>query len=279
MTVAIVTDSTSDVPADLAQRYKISIVANFLMIGDKSYQDGIDITREQFYALLPTLASPPTTASPSPAFYEQLYRRLFEQGYSDIISIHPPSYMSAIYNTASLGAKEFGERVHLFDSEQLSLGSGFQVLAAAEVALQGIAVESIIELLVSLRLHARVFAMLDTLEYVRRSGRVSWARTQLGNLLQIKPFIEVRMGQIIRQGDARTRRKGIERLREFLLGLGPLERLAVMHTNAERDAREFLGSLQTSIPPDPLLVNVTPIIGTHVGPNGLGFAAIIKPEA
>jgi DegV family protein with EDD domain len=118
--------------------------------------------------------------------------------------------------------------------------------------------------------------MLDTLEYVRRSGRVSWARAQLGNLLRVKPFLEVREGDVLRIGDARTRHKGIERLKQLLQDLGALERLAILHTNAEDDARQILDEIHPDLDTTPLVVNVTTVIGTHVGPNGLGFAAVLR---
>ena len=125
------------------------------------------------------------------------------------------------------------------------------------------------------RPRAHVIAMLDTLEYLRRSGRVSWARARLGNLLRIKPFVEVKSGGVVSLGETRTRRKGIERLHQFLNEQGSLERLAILHTNAEQDARQFLADLDFPIPANPLIVNVTTVIGTHVGPNGLGFATVV----
>ena len=118
--------------------------------------------------------------------------------------------------------------------------------------------------------------MLDTLEYLRRSGRVSWARASLISLLQIKPFIELRDGVVHRRGEVRTRKKGINRLLEMLRDLYPWERLAILHSNAEVEARQLLEDLHPDMPTQPLIVNVTTIIGTHVGPNGLGFVAVVK---
>jgi fatty acid-binding protein DegV len=121
-----------------------------------------------------------------------------------------------------------------------------------------------------------VIAMLDTLEYVRRSGRVSWARARISGLLRIKAFLEVKEGTVFSLGEARTRQKGIERLMELIHKLGPMERLALLHTNAEGDARKILSDLNPQLSTEPLLVNVTTAIGTHVGPNGLGIAAVIS---
>jgi len=133
-----------------------------------------------------------------------------------------------------------------------------------------------LRLLDEIRGRVRLVAMLDTLEYIRRSGRVSWARARLGNLLQIKPFIELTDGDVRSLGESRTRTKGIHRLREFLYDLGALENLAILHTNAENDARQFVKTLQLHLSSAPLIINVTTVIGTHVGPNCLGFAVLIK---
>jgi DegV family protein with EDD domain len=166
--------------------------------------------------------------------------------------------------------------VHVLDSKQLSLGLGFQVLEAAESSLKGLSLEAILERIEDVRRRVRVVAMLDTLEYVRRSGRVSWARAQLGNLLHVKPFLEVRDGNVFKLGDTRTRRKGIERFKQLVRGLGALERFAILHTNAEDEARQILEEINPDLSAPPLVVNVTTVIGTHVGPNGLGFAAVLR---
>jgi DegV family protein with EDD domain len=157
------------------------------------------------------------------------------------------------------------------------MGLGFQVLAAAEAIAHQASISEVLSLLTEVRSRVRVVAMLDTLEYVRRSGRVSWARARLGGLLQVKPFVEVREGgKVISLGETRTRSKGITRLKELMLGMGELERLAILHTRAEADARQILNDLKNLLPFEPLIVNVTTVIGTHVGPNGLGFAAVVK---
>ena len=276
MTIAIVTDSTADIPDHLAEECQISVVPNTIVIDGKSMLDGKDISREEYYNRLPTMKMQPTTATSSSGMYQELYDKLFEQGASHILSIHAPRLLSGIFGAASAAAQAFGDRIQVIDSGQVTLGLGFQVLAAAQAALQGSSLEAILARLESVRQRARVFAMLDTLEYVQRSGRVSWTRARIGTLLNLKPFVEVRDGQVLSMGETRTRRKGIDHLRELLYRLGPLERLAILHTNAEQDARQFLSSLEMDVPADPLVVNITTVIGTHTGPNGLGFAAVIQ---
>lgn len=280
MKIAIVTDSTADLPKEILQSYKINIVPNLVIIGERSLEDGIDISRREFYEQLPEMDPQPTTATASSGTYRQLYQSLLEAETDSIISIHASSKLSGIYNAAHSAAQEFEGRIHVLDSETITMGLGFQVLTAAEATQQGMSLESTLERIEDVRRRVRVVAMLDTLEYVRRSGRVSWARARIGNLLRIKPFLEVKGGEVFSLGEARTRSKGVARLSEFLRDLGSLERLAVLHTNAEADARHFLNEIHASqlgsLLSEPQVVNVTTIIGTHVGPNGLGFAAVVE---
>jgi DegV family protein with EDD domain len=273
--IAIVTDSTADIPEELIARYELHVVPNILVIDGQSVEDGKGISRREFYSSLPSMKAFPTTATASPGTYQQLYQRLFQEGFSQILSIHAASVLSGIFNAASLAAQTFGECLHVIDSHYVTLGLGFQVIAAAEAALHE-PLDSILALIEDVRRRVRVIAMLDTLEYVRRSGRVSWARAHLGDLLQIKPLIELRSGQVHRLGEERTRRKGIERLLKHLRDLGRLERLAILHTNAEEEAQRLVEILRPDLSAQPSCVNVTPIIGAHVGPNGLGFAAVVR---
>jgi len=276
MSIAIVTDSTCDIPAELVTKYKIHVVPNIIVMEGKSIEDGQGISRQEFYERLPDMDPLPTTSTASSGKYQELYENIFSRSYDQIISIHAASSLSGICNAASIAARDFGGHVHVVDSQQISLGIGFQVLTAAEAALQGNTLQSILAHLADVRTRIRVVAMLDTLEYVRRSGRVSWARAKVGSLLRIKPFIEVVKGEVRRAGDVRTRPRGIARLRDLLLSLGPLERLGIIHSNAEDDAHQFLASLDIDTTYEPIIVNATTVIGTHVGPNGLAFAVVIK---
>jgi DegV family protein with EDD domain len=242
----------------------------------KSIEDGVGISRREFYEKLPQMHPLPTTSTASSGTYQSLYEQLFKQGIEKIISIHASSLFSGIFNAASIAANTFGDRIDVIDSQNVSLGLGFQVLDAANAVQEGKTPESILSSIDNVRQRVRLIAMLDTLEYVHRSGRVSWARARVGSLLRIKPFIEIIEGEAKRAGDARTRRKGIAKLRELVLSLGPLERLGIMHSNAEIDAQQFLTSLDTDTPYEPLVVNATTVIGTHVGPNGLAFCAVTK---
>jgi DegV family protein with EDD domain len=278
--IALVTDSAADIPAELAEQNQINVVPLIMVIDGESIEDGQGMSRTEFYERMPGMLESPTTATPSSASFQQVYERLLNGGAEQVISIHTASTLSGIFNAASLGAAPFEGRVQVVDSGQLTLGLGFQVLKAATAIQSGATLEQVLRVLKDAYQRARVIAMLDTLEYVRRSGRVSWARARLGALLNLKPFIEVRTGQVLRLGEARTRRNGIERLKQLILNLGAVEHLAVLHSNAEAEARqirdEITQVLQPALSYQPLVVNVTSIIGVHIGPKGLGCAALLK---
>jgi DegV family protein with EDD domain len=274
MKIGFVTDSTADVPADLAERNGIEIVPALVNIGSHSYSDGIELSRVEFYTRLPNLYPPPTTSSPSVGSFQERYEKLLRKGAGLIISVHPPNELSGIFNAARLAAQDFGQRVKVLDSGQLSLGMGFQVILAAEAAGHGAVPDEVTSLMENIRQKARVAALLEGIEYVRRSGRVSWATAMIGGLLRLQPLIELRFGIVHRMGQVRTRLQGVERLMDILNSWGSLERLAVLHTNAESMARQLLEEVKSKVVVPPLLVNVTTAIGTHVGPNCLGFASI-----
>ncbi|OGO60370.1 MAG: hypothetical protein A2032_02835 [Chloroflexi bacterium RBG_19FT_COMBO_49_13] len=276
MKVAIVTDSTSDISSELATTHDIHVVPAILVMEGRSLEDGQELTREELYRQLPMLKTNPTTAAPSSGTFQKVYEDFFNKGADRIISIHVSSILSGICNAASVAAEGYGNRVQVIDSRHVTLGLGYQVLAAAQAARSGQELDEILKGIEEVRKRIHLVAMLDTLEFARRSGRVSWARSNIGNLLQIKPFLGVEDGKVIRMGETRTRQKGIERLERMLSELGPLENLAILHTNALPDAIQFLDHVKTFVKNNPLIINVTSIIGVHVGPNGLGFVAVAE---
>lgn len=282
MKIGIVTDSTSDIPAHIAEQHEIEIVPSILIIDGKEYADGKGITREDYYNRLPSLQTPPTTAAPSIGDFSTPYDSLLARGCDHIISIHAAEKLSTIINSARQAAHDFPGKITVIDSLSLSLGLGFQVLAAAEAAEEN-GLDAALVAVESTRKRLHVIAALDTMDYLRRSGRVPAAVTFFGGILNIKPMVELTEGQLKPIGAARTTKQAGQRVLNMLLEDGKLERLAILHTNAEPRARELLNNLMQqasqSVPRDILMVNVTTVIGTHVGPNGLGFAAVRNEKA
>ena len=282
MKLGIVTDSTCDIPNYLVEQFQLEVVSSILIIDGKEYADGIGISREDFYKRLPSIQTPPTTAAPSIGDFSARYDSLLTRGCEHILSIHATGALTTIINSARQAAQGFPEKITVIDSLSLSLGLGFQVLAAAEVAAESAetGLQAALDAVQATRKRLHLFAALDTMENMRRSGRVPAAVTFLGGLLNIKPLIEITNGEVKAVGAVRTTKQANERMMNFLLEGGLLERLAILHTGAEPRAKEFLNTLMQkasqSVPRDVLMVNVTTVIGTHVGPNGLGFAAVRK---
>jgi DegV family protein with EDD domain len=278
MKIGIVTDSTSDIPAYLVEQHEIAVVPSILVIEGKEYIDGKDITREEFYERLPSQKTSPTTAAPSIGDFAKIYDELFSKGCNHIVSIHPAMQLTTTVNVARQTAKDFPTKVTCVDSGSLSMGLGFQVIAAAEKTDLGL--QAVLDAIESTRKRLNVNAALDTMEYLKRSGRVPRVVAALGGLLSIKPMIELLHGEVRPIGATRTTHQADERIFEFLMKEGELERLAVLHTNAEPRATKLLDRVmdraRKSMPRDILMVNVTAVIGTHLGPNGVGFAAIRK---
>jgi DegV family protein with EDD domain len=276
MSVRIVTDSTCDLPAEIIARYGIHVVPLYINVGKQGYLDGIDITRQEFYNRLPTFPEHPTTAVPSIERFRAAYNTLADEDASEVLSIHISISLSAVVDVAHLAAQETTSvPVTVFDSQQVSLGTGFLVETAAKMAAAG---SSTPEILVELNAQIKrsyVFAALDTLEYLKRSGRMNKYLAGLATRLQIKPILTMHNG---RPGTerVRTRERALKRVVEMLATVGPLERIAIVHTHAQPERIAQLRLLAEPLLPrdDILTEDITPVIGTHIGPGAVGFTVI-----
>lgn len=274
--VKIVTDSTADIPPELGA--DISVMPCFIQFGTASFRDGVDITREQFYARLTTSDELPKTASPSAGMFEKVYRRVAGDS-GAVISLHLADALSGVCNAARVGAQAVApERITVFDSESVTMGLGWLCLAAARAARAGLSRAQILALLDQMKTRVHVFAAPDTLEFLRRSGRVGWASAMVGQFLRIKPVVGVYRGVVRSIDRVRTRARSIQRLVELVTELGRLESLAVLHTTAQEAALQLAREVARLAPRPIPVVEVTPVIGTHVGPNGLGLAAVVAHE-
>ena len=277
MTIRIVTDSSCDLPQEVIQEHRITVIPLFINIGDQSYLDGVDLSHQEFYERLPGFRPAAKTAAPGPEVFRKTFEQLASEGATEIISIHVSAKLSAIVDIARTAAKETTRLpVTVFDSRQLSLGTGFQVLAAAEAADRGLSMSEILVLLEEEIRRTHVFAALDTLEYLKRSGRMNFAISALGTLLQIKPFMKMYNGEPTVER-VRTRKGAIKRLVELLEEYGPYERVALLHSHARQRAEELLQEVRSLLPAGDIWVEeITPVLGAHIGPGVIGFACISK---
>lgn len=277
MKIAIVTDSTADISEQESVENNISIIPAIVVIGEDEFEDGRGLSREDFYSQLSTLSSPPTTAAPSIGMFSSLYSKLLNENFDHIISIHVASTLSGLHDAAKIAALGFEKAVTVVNSGQLSMGVGFQVIAAAQAAEKSTTkagIAPILEVIESVQRRIKVIAMLDTMEQLKRSGRVSWLQAGLGSILRLKLFVELKNGEVLRLGESRTRKNGLIRLSEMLKALGPLEQLSVLHTNAPGDAKTMANQFPLPSGQLPSIRNVTTVIGTHIGVNAVGFAAV-----
>ena len=274
--IRIAADSVCDLPAELAAALGVSIIPTYVNIGRESIaDDGVGLDREQYYRDLPTLTTQPTTAAPSPGDAADFYRRILDDGAEHIVSIHVPENLSGTLNAMRLGAETVGkDKITLVDSLQLTFGIGLQVWAAAELAQAGAQLDAILERIELVRGHCHVYAIIDTMEYLRRSGRVNSLVASVGGLLRIKPVIRVEGGEIESIGRLRTWSRAEQRLRELTRAEAPLDRLAVLHIANRAGAESFLESIQDIAPSDTLVIETTPTLGTHIGPGSIGVATL-----
>jgi fatty acid kinase fatty acid binding subunit len=274
--VAVVTDSTGDVPPDEAAALGLTVVPALLTVEGRTYvDDGRAFSRADLYRRMSSLEGLPTTAVPSPERFAAVYESLLRAGAPHILSIHLAGRLSGMFQTAAQAAQDFGDRVRVFDSGQVSLGLGFQAMEAAAAALAGNSIQLVTEVARQARDRARLIAMLNTLEFVRRSGRVGWLRASLGGMLNIKQLVEVVDGTIHRLERVRTRSRALDSLRQMAANWGPLRRLAILHTAVPEEASALRDEMMTLSKHNPLVVEVTTIIGAHVGPGSIGMAALL----
>jgi len=275
MSVRIVTDSTCDLPPETIAKYGICVLPLYINVGEHGFLDGIDITREEFYKKLPMFSVHPTTAVPSPLKFRALYNAFANEGATDVLSIHISGVLSAVVDIARVAAQETTSvPVTVFDSQQLSLGTGFLVETAARMAAAGCSIAEILVTLNEQIQRSYVFAALDTLEFLKRSGRMNKYLAGLGALLQIKPIMTMYNGKPGAER-VRTREHATNRLLELLQEVGALERLAIVHTHAPDRVSELRSLAVHLLPLDNILIaEITPVIGAHIGPGAFGFAAV-----
>jgi DegV family protein with EDD domain len=275
MSIGIVTDSTCDLPEDIVREYDIRVVPLYINIGERGYLDGVEITRQEFYARLPEFDPHPTTGTPGTIAFRDVYRSLAEDGATQVLSIHISKSLSATVDVARIAAREMSDiLVTVLDSRQLSLGTGFLVERAAQAASNGYGMDAILSILEDQILRTNVFAALDTLEFLHRSGRMNSIVAGLGSLLRLKPILTMYDGEPDSKR-VRTSERANRRLVEMLEALQPFERVAFVHTHAPERIADLMPLVDHMLPPgETLSVDITPVIGAHIGPGAAGFAVV-----
>ncbi len=276
MKIALVTDSTADLPKEIVQKYDIGIIPLYINVGEKGYMDGVDMTREEFYTLLPGFKQHPTTAVPGIDAFLEVFNKAIDKGADAILSLHIGKALSNTVDVARLAAEKIKKiPVHVFDPGNLSLGTGLLVREAAMMAEAGEKVKDILGAIAEKAKRTYTFAVLSTLEFLRRSGRLSNFMFGLGSLLILKPIIKMNDG-VTDLERTRTVNGSHKRLLELVEELGKLEQLAFVHTHALEKLALLQQEAAYLVPEGitPLIGEVTPVIGSHIGPGAVGFSVI-----
>ena len=283
MAVRIVTDSTADLPPELARELGITVVPLTVIFDGVAYRDGLDIQADDFYARLQSSKSLPTTAAPAPADFAAAYDSLLnEKGVEGIVSIHLSGKLSATYNNACQAAEGLGDKsefVAVFDSKSGSLGTGLQVILAARAAAGGATSSEVLALLKRYVDKVKLVFVVDTLEYLQRGGRIGRARAFLGNLLQIKPILSVRDGEIYPEERVRTRRQALDRLFQLCAQTPFVQEIGVVHATTPEEADELQRRFRAAFPAANIYFSrLGPALGVHLGPGVIG-AGVLQREA
>ena len=274
--VAIVTDSSAYIPNDLVKEYSITVAPQVLIWGNESYDDGVDIQPTEFYTRLKNAKVMPSSSQVTPASFHKIYKRLLDEKY-DILAILIADKLSGTIASAKQAKEFFPDAViQIFDSNSTAMALGFQVLAVARALAKGASLEECLALAEKARDHTGVVFTVDTLEFLRRGGRIGGAAAFLGTALNIKPILELKDGRIEPIEKVRTRKKALDRLIELVEdrsgGRRPI-RLATLHANAQSDAESVLETARVKFGAiESILSEVSPVIGTHAGPGTVGLA-------
>ena len=271
MGVRVVTDSACDLPDDLIERDGIEVVPLTIRFGKEELVDRKELSTDEFWRRLADSDVLPETSAPSAGAFEAAFRRQIADGATGIICINLSSKLSATMQSAQVAAQAVQADcpVVVVDSLMVSMGLGSLCLTAARRAADGDSLESIVANVTDRRNRSKLYGALDTLEFLKKGGRVGNARALLGSMLAIKPVLEVRDGEVEEAGKVRTRSKAL-RLLVDRVKQGPFENLAVLHGNAP-DLNELLDLLEPLAPQDEIVVGqIGPVIGTHAGPRVIG---------
>ncbi|MFW6174529.1 MAG: DegV family protein, partial [Chloroflexota bacterium] len=278
MPIAVVTDSTADIPPEVARRHNIHVVPLNLYFGTEEFKDGVTIQADEFYRRLTESKELPTTSQPAPGEFTALYEKLGET-HDGIISLHLSGKLSKTVNSAAQGKEAVQAdncRIEVIDTQQATASLGLTVLGVSQAVAQGADMEEALSLAADLAARARFDAMLQTLEYLAKGGRVGRAQAFLGGLLKFTPIITFENGEAQPVERPRTRRRGIERLKALVTGLAPFDQLAVLHANEPDEAQTLIEELQPFKPAGGEIVagRVGPVVGTYGGPGAIGIGFI-----
>ncbi len=282
MTVRIVTDSTADLTPDEATALGVTLVPLTVFFGDEAFLDIVELDSASFYDKLQKTKDLPRTSQPSPASFQAAYTRLMEEGADGILSVHLSSKLSGTYQSACTARDTMPEDVRkvpieVIDTLSISGGMAFAIRKAADEAKQGLSLAEIKNRLLERLSRTHIFTVLDTLEYVKRGGRIGAARALLGNMLSVKPIVTLKDGAVVPVEQPRTRSKAYARVAQLTSELMPLEELLIAESSTEV-GEQLAGALRAIHPEAIQRYNLGGVLGTHTGPGAVAVVAISAPH-
>jgi len=275
--IALVTDSTCDIPAEWIKQYDITVVPLTIIFGDQQYLDGVDLSPKEFYQRLPKETLHPTTSQPAPEAFLEAYQRAVANGADEILAITISSAMSGTIESARRAAAESTIPVHVIDGKNNSMGLGWQVIAAARVRDAGGDLDAMLAATEQVRKDMVYYIALDTIEYLARGGRIAGAARWLNSLLQIKPviFVHPETGTVGAVMPARSHKNAVDGMvREFFQHINtdrPLH-ITVLHNDVPEEAQALAERVQREHSPKELFISiVSPVLGVHTGPRAIAL--------
>ena len=282
MTIRLVTDSTADIPPEQAQADNITVVPLTVFFGDEAYLDGVDLDNASFYKKLQASKDLPRTSQPSPAAFQEAFKNLIDEGADAIISVHLSSKLSGTYQSACTARDTLPDTVkkipiEIIDSKNISIAMSRSILRAAQEVKEGHGLTEVKAHILDELSRTRILAVLDTLEYVKRGGRIGGASAFLGNMLSIKPIISLKDGEVVPIERPRTRNRAYARVAELLSEMGPVEHVSVAESS-EGFAEQLAQYVKTVYTGDLSFYKLGAVLGTHTGPGTAAIAAVIARQ-
>ena len=277
MTVKIVTDSACDLTDDEVASYGIEIVPLSIRFGDEEFIDREQLSITEFYARMAPSEHLPQTAAPSPGQFDQAFRRALDGGADQVVCVNLSRKVSATMEAAEAGARNIDGDIRVLDSGAVTCGLGTIVLAAAQAASDGASADEITAAVADLSARTRVYAVLDTLENLKKGGRIGNAKALLGSMLSIKPLLDFSSGEVEEAGKQRTRKKALAWLRSTVTdNADNIDRLAIAHAMAD-DIDAFVAQVAADTGRNDIRVDVVgPVVASHGGPGLVGVGMVLK---
>ncbi|MCH7642228.1 MAG: DegV family protein [Chloroflexi bacterium] len=279
MTIAIVTDSTADLPGDLVEKHGITVVPLIVRFGMEEFKDGVEIDSDEFYRRLEAESDLPTTSQPSPGDFAEVYQKLAAD-HDGIVSVHLSGKLSQTINSANQGAREVtvdGLRIETIDTGQATIPLGLIVIEAAISAASGATIDEVVAATKDAMGRARFYGMVDTLEYLVKGGRIGRAKGFIGGLLKVTPIITFEDGESSPVASPRTRRRAIEQIKALVEEAAPFDHLAVYYSTEPEELEKLSRDLAHLAPKDGVITSrIGAVVGTYAGPGSLGVGFIRK---